>query len=375
MLWFLREKDIWRLAWLRESLSWYYGVLKEDYPPLYKLARYLKLSYIDIRDVNLSDLERLSEAQLWELHDRLGSIFQDIIRESRQAHSELQDKFRDRDGNSPSLLDIKIELVRRLAYSNEHCRLCERRCNLTAKFCKVKVSHVSSYFLHLGEEEPLIPSGTIFFSGCNLKCVYCQNWDISVSAEAGIKVTADRLAKMMEELSDASARNINFVGGDPIPHLPVILEALRLTDVNTPMLFNSNLYMTGEALKLIVDIFDIFLPDFKYGNSDCAKRLSLVDNYFEVVSRNMKLLADMKKDTIIRHLVLPGHIECCSNVVFKWIRDNFPRAVVNVMAQYHPDHLVARFPGKWPELSSPLSSAEYRRALELAENYNLQVLR
>jgi Uncharacterized Fe-S protein PflX, homolog of pyruvate formate lyase activating proteins len=203
-------------------------------------------------------------------------------------------------------------------------------------------SRVASYFIHIGEEAPLVPSGTIFFTGCNLRCVYCQNWDISQRPENGIEVDEADLASMQIELRASEARNINWVGGEPTPNLHVIIPSLRILaekGINVPQLWNSNLYLTPEGMRLIIHLMDIWLPDFKYGNDQCALRYSVAPRYVEVVSRNLKMICDRDEDIIIRHLVLPGHVECCTRPVLRWIAHNCPRAIVNVMDQYHPDYL------------------------------------
>ncbi|RLF19357.1 MAG: pyruvate formate lyase-activating protein, partial [Thermoprotei archaeon] len=205
----------------------------------------------------------------------------------------------------------------------------------------------------------------------NLRCVFCQNYDISQeNIYGGIEVNARQLAIMQKELRKEGARNINHVGGEPTPNLHTILESLSYLDVNVPQLWNSNMYCSTETMSLLREVIDIWLPDFKYGNDDCAFRLSGIRRYVEVVTRNLKIAAE-SGDMIIRHLVLPNHIECCTEPVLKWISENTPRALVNIMEQYRPEYLVARNPDKWPDIARRLHRDELYRAYELGRKYKL----
>ena len=226
---------------------------------------------------------------------------------------------------------------------------------------------VHSWFLHVGEEAPLVPSGTIFYGGCNFRCVYCQNYDISqTNPRGGIKVSPKQLATIQKELRLKGARNINHGGGYPTPHLHGILESLKYLEINVPQLWKSNLYLTEKALKLLLHVIDIWLPDFKYGNNVCGFRLSTVPSYFDVVTRNLRIIVE-HGDIIIRHLVLPGHLECCTKKVLYWIAKNLPKekVLVNIMDQYRPEHLVLRYPDKWSEITR----RPYRREVEEAYEY------
>ena len=233
--------------------------------------------------------------------------------------------------------------------------------------------YVHSAFLHLGEEAPLVPSGTIFYGGCNFTCVYCQNFDVSqTQPRQGVRVTPRRLAAIQDALAGRGARNINHVGGDPTPSLHVIVESLLYVQSDVPQLWNSNFYMSSEAMELLVDLIDIWLPDFKYGNDRCATRLSAVPRYWEVVTRNLRVAAE-HGDMIIRHLVLPGHLECCTRPVLEWIARNLPRdrILVNVMDQYRPMHLVARYPRRWPDIARRPRLEEVEEARRLASSLGL----
>jgi putative pyruvate formate lyase activating enzyme len=195
---------------------------------------------------------------------------------------------------------------------------------------------ITSEFLHLGEESVLVPSHTIFFSGCTFHCVFCQNWDISQQI-TGFYIKPSQLADIIETRHNQGSKNVNWVGGDPTTNLYYILETLNQLDINIPQVWNSNMYCSIETMKLLDGVIDLYLTDFKYGNDKCAKRLSLVDNYLEIVKRNHKMVYE-NSEMIIRHLVMPNHVECCSKPVIKWISENIPDSVINIMAQYRPEY-------------------------------------
>ncbi len=232
----------------------------------------------------------------------------------------------------------------------ESCIFCERKCKINRikgekGVCLIpKESYVSSAFLHMGEEAPLIPSGTIFFQGCNFECVFCQNYDISQAwkkkrniEEVAQKADKKSLAHIADKLVEKGAININYVGGDPIPNIHTIIGSLNYQKKNICQLWNSNFYLTDKALSLIIDLMDFYLPDWKYGNNACAMKYSGIDNYVDVISRNHKRVHDEGSgEMIIRHLVMPGHIECCSKPILDYIAKELPNAVVNLMSQYRP---------------------------------------
>jgi len=266
-----------------------------------------------------------------------------------------------------SLLDLKIELANRIY---KKCHFCERKCkvdrNKKSGNCGVKQPGIASEFLHIGEERVLIPSYTIFFSGCTFHCVFCQNWNISQKI-CGTYVEPSTLATMIKKRKNQGARNGNWVGGDPTPNLPYILNVLRECNVNIPQVWNSNMYCSIETMKLLEGIIDLYLTDFKYGDDECAKRLSKVDNYTKIIKRNHKI-AHKNSEIIIRHLVMPNHVECCSKPIMKWISENLPNTVVNIMAQYRPEYKAYDY----DDISKPVSIDEVLLVREYANELNSQ---
>lgn len=288
--------------------------------------------------------------------------------------TRMRDKT-EKDNSGGSLLDSKVESATAMF---ESCALCERRCRAHRSrgekgHCGVLDARISSDFLHMGEEPELVPSYTIFFSGCTFECVYCQNWDISTRPDSGVSIGPSMLARRIEQKSKGAsvinrARNVNWVGGDPTPNLPFILETLRRCSANIAQVWNSNMYLTEEAMALLDGVIDIYLTDFKYGNDDCARRLSKIPKYTQIVERN-HILAKKNAEMIIRHLVLPGHLECCTRPALVWISENLEDVKVNVMGQYRPEHKAADY----EEISKGLKMKEYQSALAIAEDLGLDL--
>ncbi len=238
----------------------------------------------------------------------------------------------------------------------EKCTICPHECKINRNSgqvgrCKSKDTvKIALYSIH-NFEEPCISgkkgSGTVFFSNCNLNCVFCQNYEISQQGK-GKEVTIERLAEIFLEQQERNAHNINLV--TPTSYVPQIVEAIKLAKnkgLNLPIVYNTNGYEKVQTLKLLEGYIDIYLPDFKYSNNLLAKRLSKVDNYFEITTEALKEMyrqtgkavfnsdGMMTKGMIIRHLVLPNHI-LNSKRVLKWINDNMADVYVSVMAQYFP---------------------------------------
>ncbi len=251
------------------------------------------------------------------------------------------------------------------------CHFCEHRCNVDRTrgqrgYCGVLESRISTDFIHIGEESHLVPSYTIFFSGCTFRCVYCQNYDISQQPNRGVYIKPELL---VDKIDRQNARNVNWVGGDPTPNLSYILQVLGHLERNIPQVWNSNMYLTEESMNLLDGVIDIYLTDFKYGNDDCALKLSDAANYMEVVQRN-HLLANKQCEMIIRHLVLPNHLECCTKPALKWISENLDNVLVNVMGQYRPEYRA----GEYPEISRRLYFEELRDSSDYGRSLGLSLL-
>ena len=326
----------------RALLSKYFDILEEK-----GITKYIQCKHVPI-SFNTSE----STDDLWKKHD---------VAIKNMKLCDIEPK--------QSLLDLKIELASRIF---QECCFCERRCGVNRKKesgnCRVKQSCVASEFLHLGEESVLVPSYTVFFSGCTFHCVFCQNWDIS-QQNCGTYIEPLTLVNMIDRRLSQGARNVNWVGGDPTPNLMYILKTLKECGNNIPQVWNSNMYCSTETMKLLEGVIDLYLTDFKYGNDNCARRLSKVDNYMTIVKRNHKIAHD-NGDMIIRHLVMPNHVDCCSKSIMRLIADNLPNAVVNIMAQYRPEYQAYDY----KDISRPASQDEFLRVKEYANKLKIHEL-
>jgi putative pyruvate formate lyase activating enzyme len=266
------------------------------------------------------------------------------------------------------LIDKKIKKAFKIL---KRCELCERRCKVNRYvdigYCRLPAKMlVSSYFVHLGEEPFFVPSFTIFFYSCNFSCVFCQNYSISQRLEKAIEMKEKELAKIIDMHS--YCKNINLVGGEPTPHLPFILKTLKYVNANLPVIWNSNFYMSKETMEILKDVVDVYLSDFKYGNNECAKKLSNVENYFEIVKRN-HLIAKKQGEIVIRHLVMPNHVECCSMPVLEWIAKNCKKAIVNIMDQYRPEFRAFEY-----GIGRKISKEEFKKVIDYAKDLGLNFI-
>ena len=265
--------------------------------------------------------------------------------------------------------------------SLEKCTICPHECKVNREIgqigrCKSKDTvKVALYSTH-NFEEPCISgkkgSGTVFFSNCNLNCVFCQNYEISQQGK-GKEISIEELANIFLIQQEKGVENINLV--TPTSYVPQIIEAIKIAKnkgLKLPIVYNTNGYEKVETIKMLEGYIDIYLPDFKYSDNLLAKRLSKVDNYFEITTKALKEMhrqagkakfnasGVMQKGMIIRHLVLPNHI-LNSRRVLKWINDNMNDVYVSVMAQYFPTYRAKEI----EDINRKLTKKEY----EEIENY------
>lgn len=350
----------WQNKTIAKRLDRYRAIIDLRLRARFQIAKYVKTEFEPDSELHV----------LWRIHDEASREFQRCL-SSDQPNAIRHSLSLPRQ----SLLDLKATIAMRMI---RECCFCERRCGVDrtveSGFCGVgKNSYVASAFLHTGEEPPLVPSGTIFFSGCNLRCAHCQNFDISTNPHAGSQVSESDLAAIADELASQGAKNINYVGGDPTPNLHTILSSLKGQECNTTQLWNSNMYLSQEAMELLLDVIDFWLPDLKYFSDACAERISQVESYTNVVTRNIKTAYERgTKEMIIRILVLPNHVECCVFPAVDWIAENAPEALVNLMAQYHPTWRVSRDPELFADIGRRVSSEEMYKARARAEKLGLE---
>lgn len=256
------------------------------------------------------------------------------------------------------------------------CKLCPRQCNIdrdkTTGYCGVNNTlKIARAGLHYWEE-PIISgtegSGTIFFSGCNLKCVYCQNYDISSQA-FGKEITVERLSEIFKELEDKGANNINLV--TPTHYVPQIIDALKIYRPKIPIVYNTSGYDSVSELKMLEGYVDVYLTDLKYVDSELSKKYSKAPDYFDVASKAILEMVRQQptnvyndkgmliKGVIVRHMVLPGCMKD-SFKVLDWIKDNLGvDTIVSIMGQYTPYYKSVDY----TEINRPIKPLEYKAVI------------
>lgn len=308
--------------------------------------------------------------------------------------------FVSRQGFQPAYLELARtgELRRRVQAAYEHlrrCRLCGWECGADRLAEKRGVCHtgsralVSSYGPHLGEEVPLRGwrgSGTIFFARCNMRCQYCQNYDISQS-DAGDPVEPDDLAAIMLELELLGCHNINLVSpSHVVPQILAALEIAAAAGLRLPVVYNTGGYDSLAALRLLDGVVDIYMPDMKYASQQIARHYSKIPHYPEINRLAVKEMHRQVDDLalsesglatrglLIRHLVLPNDLAGTAEVLAFIAEEISPNTYVNLMDQYRPAYNVRKYPHRFAKLARPITSQEYQAAVQTAHALGLHRL-
>jgi putative pyruvate formate lyase activating enzyme len=225
----------------------------------------------------------------------------------------------------------------------KECRICPRNClidrtNGEKGFCRTGTELIIfNDYIHYGEESELIPSQTIYLKGCNLRCKFCPVSNYLNDSSAGKIISVNELVSSILDGLKEGAKNVNFVGGEPTVFLYPLVKVMKLIKGKQKTVWNSNMYFNKEIFPILNDLIDIYLADLKFGNDECAKKLSDADNYSEVVRGNIKLASE-QTNVIIRHLVIPKHLECCTIPVLEWIKRNLRDTKVSLMTNYTPNY-------------------------------------
>ena len=285
---------------------------------------------------------------------------------------------------SPEEFEARVASLHEILKS---CTLCARRCKVDRTegergFCRSGMEPlVSSFFPHFGEEDPLRGSrgsGTIFLANCNLRCVYCQNWELSHLGQ-GEPMSPEELAQVMLHLQRLGCYNINFV--TPTHFAPQLIEGVRLAaaqGLRIPIVWNCGGYESVETLRLLEGIVDIYMPDIKYGTEPPARRYSAAPDYFEVAKAAVREMHRQVGDLVIedglavrglliRHLVLPDGL-AGSKEVLEFIASLSKGSYVNIMDQYHPCYRAFDY----PELARRITLEEYEKVVKLAWSLGLR---
>jgi len=308
--------------------------------------------------------------------------------------------------NYPSYLNLSKEeftsRIEKLFKILENCEICPRKCYVNRLkeekgFCQLGyLPMVSAFHPHFGEESVLVGkygSGTIFFTSCNLACIYCQNYEIS-QLKIGEEISFKKLAEMMVLLQNRGCHNINLV--TPTPQIPQIIKSLQIAiekGLKIPLVYNTSTYDSVEVLKLLDGIIDIYMPDTKYSNNKIALKYSNISSYFEIMKKAIKemhrqvgdlKIADHKmkidnleipegvaiRGLLVRHLVLPNNLAGSKKIFEFLVKEISPNTFLNIMDQYCPYFEVFKF----PELSRKISLKEYQEAIKLAKEKGLRRL-
>lgn len=302
-------------------------------------------------------------------------------------------------GVAPAAVELGPAAIRERAAEafellGPRCLVCPRACKVDrradeAGLCAVgRHAVVASWFPHFGEEDCLRGwrgSGTIFFSGCNLRCVFCQNWEISWGNLRGVVAPPERLAAMMLELQGLGCHNVNLVTPEHV--VPQVLEALPLAlegGLSVPLVYNTSAYDSPECLRLLEGVVDVYMPDLKLWTREASRRYLRRADYPEVARASIcemhRQVGDLVLDErglavrglLLRHLVMPGLLEE-TEAILRFVAEELGTGCyVNLMAQYYPSGRVGE-DGEFAEIDRRLTRAEYARALELAQELGLRL--
>jgi putative pyruvate formate lyase activating enzyme len=308
-----------------------------------------------------------------------------------KQHTTAQDRFR------PAYLNLLEtgELRNRVRQAYEllnPCALCGRYCPVNRMedevgFCQTgKTALVSSYGPHYGEEPPLVGesgSGTIFFSSCNLGCVFCQNFEISIEKE-GIFYSEKELVRVMMKLQKMGCHNINLV--TPTHQMPIIIESIMLAaeeGLDLPVVWNCGGYETQEVLEILDGIVDIYMPDFKFWDEEPSGKYLQAPGYPDVARAAIKEMyrqvGDLTMDErgiayrglLVRHLVMPGNLAGTDKFISWLASEVSPNTYVNIMNQYRPCFRAPEF----MEINRRITAEEYKQAVEWAKKAGLRLAR
>lgn len=299
------------------------------------------------------------------------------------------------EGFKPAYLKLSKEnLLSKIKAAEDilkNCNLCPRNCNVDRisgekGFCRTgDKPFVSSSNPHFGEERPLVGqygSGTIFFTRCNLGCLFCQNWTISHLGEGRV-ISFETLAQIMITLQNYGCHNINLV--TPTHQVPMILRSLQIAiewGLHLPLVYNCGGYESIDTLRILDGIVDIYMPDFKYSLPDVALKYSKAKDYPPVAKAAIKemhrqvgdLVIDKKgvalRGLLVRHLVLPEGLAGTEEIVRFLVEEISPNTYTNIMAQYYPCYQA----GEFPQLDRRITNDEYRKSVKAAREAGLKRL-
>lgn len=266
----------------------------------------------------------------------------------------------------------------RLSQARHHyhqCNLCEHRCGVDRTVphrgsCKAgPIPNVFRQRVEYGDEREIAPSHLFYLSGCDLRCVFCINELNAFDPRRGQPLTKEFLAAAVDRGMREGARTLQWVGGEPTIHLPAILDAMADCPRLPRIVWKTDLHGTPEALTLLDGVVDLYLADFKFGNDACAARLAKVERYMAILQRNLLQVA-RQGDLIVRHLLLPGHVDCCLRPIVNWLAEHLPAVKFSLRDGYLPHWEAERY----IELACPLKVNAAAEAKEIATDAGLRLV-
>jgi putative pyruvate formate lyase activating enzyme len=365
--------DIWKQ--LKDShgnslLPWYFGVSINRMPAKYLISKSIAC--------NITDLRLASEEELWEEHR---NIIETFLETWKGVKSGEVDIISDLAWQKISLMDLNVELVKRML---THCNFCRWNCQVdrsvqtdrageTKKHgtCQLEsTSKVSNYFHHRGEElvfRGIMGSGTIFFTSTIVQAISMLDSfkipDINKNKEEDLNYI---------KAVKADKYNNNYFS---TWHMNSEYAFYQKQLFNSPQLWNSNFFMSKETMCILRSLMDAWLPDFKFGPGKCALDLSRTPWYWDTVTNNLRLIHEWGEDFVIRHLIMPNHVECCTKPVLDWIATNMPEVPINIMDQYYPDNLCdpssPKYRERYSEIARSPTEEEIIRSYQYAKDLGL----
>lgn len=255
------------------------------------------------------------------------------------------------------------------------CHLCAHHCGvnrLAGGLGRCHAGPAARFFCaqtEVGDELELIPAFCVALSGCDLRCDFCitgaESWDVGAGAPLDVAELGARAGRALAQ----GARTIQVLGGEPTIHLPAALSFVAECPSTAKLVWKTNAHASAQARQLLEGLFDVWVADFKFGNDSCAQRLAGVRNYLSVVVENL-LWAAEHTQLIVRHLLMPGHLDCCWTPIARWLADALPAVKVSLRSGFWPAWRSSRH----PELRRTVSTHDAARALDIAENLGLNLI-
>ena len=255
------------------------------------------------------------------------------------------------------------------------CHFCAHHCGVNRLAGAGGLCHAGAtprFFsaqVEVSDELELIPTFAMALSGCDLRCDFCITGAQSWNPRAGEHFSTEEMAAKARAALQNGARTVMVLGGEPTVHLPAALELVAALPDSAKLVWKTNAHGSAEARQLLDGMFDVWLADYKFGNDECARRLAKIPDYTSVVRENL-LWANEHSELIIRHLLMPGHVECCWRPVAEWLAENLPGVKVNLRSGFWPAWHSARH----HELRGTVSESETESAWRIAEQYELNVI-